>query len=148
MNSDQPTISMDHKCQSLHKKAWSTLEPHLWTPEEGFSGGMWNWPFEESCSLLRLIVQELWELGVVCHTRHENVPKGVLWWSQGTYAWASKSSPQSAMRVSTSAPVGDLDPYLWVYRLSKLKLRSMWVIRYRWLRSAGQVPVKIQVLVI
>ena len=30
----------------------------------------------------------------------------------------------STLRVSTSAPVGDLDPYLWVYILSKLKPRS------------------------
>ena len=52
------------------------------------------------------------------------------------------------LRVNTSAPVGDPDPYLWVYILSKLKPRSVWVIRYRWPGSAGQVPVKIQVLVI
>ena len=29
------------------------------------------------------------------------------------------------IRVNTSAPVGDLDPYLWVYILSKLKPRSV-----------------------
>ena len=52
------------------------------------------------------------------------------------------------LRVSTSAPVGDPDLYLWVYILSKLKPRSVWVIRYRWPGSTGQVPVKIQVLVI
>jgi len=43
--------------------------------------------------------------------------------------------------VSTSALVGDPDLYPQVYRLSKLKLRSVWVIRYRWLGSTGQVPV-------
>src|ERR1700729_1728821 len=32
------------------------------------------------------------------------------------------------VRVSTSAPVGDLDPYPQVYRLSKFKLRSAQVI--------------------
>jgi hypothetical protein len=31
----------------------------------------------------------------------------------------------AVLRVSTSAPVGDPDPYPWVYRLSKLKLRSV-----------------------
>ena len=52
------------------------------------------------------------------------------------------------IRVNTSAPVGDPDPYLSVYILSKLKPRTVWVIRCRWPGSAGQVPVKIQVLVI
>jgi len=33
--------------------------------------------------------------------------------------------PQNGVRVSTSAPMGDLDPYRRVYRLSKLKLRSV-----------------------
>ena len=54
----------------------------------------------------------------------------------------------SHLRVNTSAPVGDPDPYLLVYILSKLKPRPVWVIRCRWPGSAGQVPVKIQVLVI
>jgi hypothetical protein len=35
------------------------------------------------------------------------------------------------LRVSTSAPVGDPDPYPQVYRLSKFKLRSGQVIEYR-----------------
>src|SRR6202040_1647205 len=36
---------------------------------------------------------------------------------------------RTRLRVSTSAPMGNPDPYLWVYRLSKLKLRSVQVIR-------------------
>ena len=35
--------------------------------------------------------------------------------------WGSKGR----VRVNTSAPVGDPDPYLWVYILSKLKPRSV-----------------------
>ena len=52
------------------------------------------------------------------------------------------------LRVSMSALMGDPDLYPQVYRLSKFKHKSMWVIRYRWLGSVGQVPMKIQVLVI
>ena len=33
--------------------------------------------------------------------------------------------PSASLRVSMSAPVGDLDLYLWVYILSKLKPRSV-----------------------
>ena len=66
----------------------------------------------------------------------------------GTWALFYWGSGGWRIRVSTSAPVGDPDPYLWVYILSKLKPRSVWVIRHRWPGSTGQVPVKIQVLVI
>ena len=33
--------------------------------------------------------------------------------------------PSASLRVSMGAPVGDLDLYLWVYILSKLKPRSV-----------------------
>jgi len=44
---------------------------------------------------------------------------------------AVKISSSRVLRVSTSAPMGDLDPYPQVYRLSKFKLRSGQVIEYR-----------------
>ena len=43
------------------------------------------------------------------------------------------------LRLSTSAPTGDPDLYLWVYRLTESTPRFGQVIRHRWPRLAGQV---------
>ena len=60
-------------------------------------------------------------------------------------SWLVKMGDVQGVRQSTSALVGDPDPYPRVYKLRKFKLRSAQVIDNGGLGSAGQVPAKKQV---